>query len=87
MQTFVQTLQVNLGIAGQSDLQIGMAAFVDQFQADARLLHLTGLTHLGVVETYEGRGFGGVAEGELFGLVKRCTQAVDQRFERCGLAD
>ncbi|MNE11299.1 hypothetical protein D3C80_1040510 [compost metagenome] len=86
MQAFGQTSQINLGIAGQGDVQVGMAAFVDQLQADTRLLHLTGLTHLGVVETHEGRRLGGVAEGELLGLLQGCTQAVDQRLERRGLA-
>ena len=87
VQTVGQALQINLGITGQRDLQIGMAALVDQLQANARLLHLAGLAHLGLVEAYEGRRFGGVAEGELLGLSQGITQAVDQRLERCGLAD
>ena len=62
-----------------------MAAIVDQFETDARLLHLPGLTHLGVVETHEGRRLGGVAEGELFRLANRLAQPVDQGLERLGL--
>ena len=72
LQAFGQALKIDLRIARQGDVQVGMAAFVDQFETDARLLHLAGLTHLGVVETHEGRRLGGVAEGELFRLAQRC---------------
>ncbi|MNE67655.1 hypothetical protein D3C80_1632760 [compost metagenome] len=71
LQAFGQALTVDCRIARQGYLQVGVAAIVDQFQTDARLLHLPGLPHLGVVEAHEGRGFGGVAEGELFRFVQR----------------
>ena len=66
-------------------LQVGVAPVVDQFETDARLLHLPGLAHLGVVETHEGRRLGGVAEGELFRFANRIAQPVDQGLERLGL--
>ncbi|MNF90261.1 hypothetical protein D3C76_1471610 [compost metagenome] len=71
MHAFQQTLKVNFRIARQRDLQVGVAAIVDQFQADVRLLHLSGLTDFGVIEPHEGRRLGGVAEGELFRFTQR----------------
>ena len=62
-----------------------MTTIVDQFEPDTRLLHLPGLTHLGVVEAHEGRRLGGVAEGELFRLAQRIAQPIDQGLERLGL--
>ncbi|MNL14204.1 hypothetical protein D3C87_1351350 [compost metagenome] len=85
LQTFGQTLKVDFRVARQGDLQIGVATIVDQFQADARLLHLPGLPHLGVIEAHEGRRFGGITEGELLRFVQRCAQSGDQGLERLGL--
>jgi hypothetical protein len=48
-----QALLVNLGLTGQGHADIGMAAFVDQLEAQAGLLHLAGLAHLALVETDE----------------------------------
>jgi len=86
LQAFGKALQVGFLIAGQGDLQIGMATVVDQFQTDTGLLNLPGLTHLGVVETDEGRRFGVVTQGELFRLAHGIAQPVDQQLERLGLA-
>ena len=43
---------VDRRIARQGDLQVGVATIVDQFQADARLLHLPGLTHQGPLDDF-----------------------------------
>ncbi|MNL68377.1 hypothetical protein D3C87_1930910 [compost metagenome] len=85
MQTFGQTLKVDLRIVRQGDLQVGVTALVDQFQTDARLLHVPGLPHPGVVETHEGRRLGRVAEGELFRFAQGCAQSGDQGLERFDL--
>ncbi|MNF72483.1 hypothetical protein D3C84_544630 [compost metagenome] len=85
MQAFGQTLGVDVRIARQRDVEVSVASVVDQLETDARLLHLPGLTHLGVVETHEGRRFGGVAEGELLRFANRLAQPVDQGLERISL--
>src|SRR3546814_21101034 len=46
LQAFGQALQVSFDVAGQGDLQVGMAPVVDQFEADAGLLYLPGLADL-----------------------------------------
>ncbi|MNP51581.1 hypothetical protein D3C76_1459170 [compost metagenome] len=85
LQALGQALQVGLGVAGQGDLQVGVASVVDQFETDIGLLHLPGLAHLGVVETHESRGLGGITQGELFLLMQRIAQPVDQHLECLGL--
>jgi hypothetical protein len=62
LQACGEALAVQFRFAGQGDVEVGMAAIVDQFQREAGLLHLTGLAHLGVVEAHELRRLGGVAQ-------------------------
>ncbi|MNX73969.1 hypothetical protein D3C86_1053860 [compost metagenome] len=85
LQTFGEASQIAFLITGQGDLQVGVATVVDQFQNDIGLLHLPGLTHLGVIETHERRGFGGKAEGELFRLAHAVAQPLDHDLEGVGL--
>src|SRR3990167_867599 len=74
-----QALAIHLRRAAEGYLQLGMAAVADQLQAQAGLLHVAGLAHLGLVETDEFGGFGAVAEAEFFAWVQRATQPFVQR--------
>jgi len=85
LQRFGQAVFVDIRLTGQGKAHIGVAAIVDQLQAQAGLLHLPGLTHLALVEADKFRGFAGIAQGELLGRADRLAQPLDQRLELPGL--
>ena len=80
-----QALFVDIRLASQGEVHIGVAAVVDQLQAQAGLLHLSGLTHLALVETDKFRCFAVIAQGELLRRKDRFAQPLDQPLELLGL--
>src|SRR5207253_10773434 len=72
---------VDLRVAGEGDAEVCMTTIVNQLEAQAGLLHMPGLTYLGMVETNELRGFGVVAQGELLWLAQVALQPTDQCLE------
>ena len=60
-----QSQLIDRRVAAQGKGHVSMTTFVDQLEAQTGLLHLTGLTHLALVETDKFRRLGVVAQSEL----------------------
>ncbi len=76
-----QALAVQLRIATQGHLLLGLATVADQPQLRAGLADMPGLAHLGVVEAHELGLLGAVAKGELLATFQGGAHLPGQGFK------